>query len=436
MGFITRFMNAYLAAAGSEQNAGSDSTAEQSSDDNSANSAENIAEQSRGWYTLSEIMDGASTESGEKITPMSAFSRIGTVFACVDRRSTALAKLPFQVYRRNGANREHATDHRLYDLLTRRPNRYQSPMMYKKFILTSQLLWGYAVVYKKLNSRGEIEELIPWKPQEVGICKVTGKDEYRYSYNGNFYTEDEAIYMPYLCVDGKIGKAPLSVARESAGAVLAMTKHLNKFYKNGALRQGALVTQASLSTPAKRKLKSTWMEMNGGSAQSGAPAVLDNGLDWKDISLPLKDAEFIESKRLTAIDIASVFNVPASMIGLSQEKFSNLQEINDRFMQDVVQPDCINIEEAHNYSCFLPSEREYYTKFNLAAGMRGAPEKRAAFYKEMLGIGCMTINEVREKEDMNGIGELGDKHYFSLNYTTVDTLEQHQRIKSGIDKEE
>ena len=423
MGFFKNLKNMYYAAA-----AGAD--ARSSSEAEAAEVAATV-ESDTGWYSWDDIGFYASTESGENITPYSAFARVGTVYACVDRRATALAKLPFQVYKRNGSKREPATEHPLYNLLARRPNKYQSPMMYKKFILTSQLLWGFAIVYKKYNQRGEIAELIPWHPSEVAIRKVTDADEYLYYYRGNVYTEDEVIYMPYLSADGKVGRSPLSVARESAGAVLAMNKHLQKFYKSGAVRQGALVTSAALSPPAKRKLKNEWVSLNGGGERAGEPAILDNGLDFKDISLPLKDAEFIESKRLTALDIASIFNVPGSMVGLTQEKFSNLQEINDRFMQDVVQPDCINVEEAHNFACFLGGESDYYTKFNLSAGMRGSPEKRAAFYKEMIQIGCFTINDILALEEMNDIGELGDKHYFSLNFTTLDTLEKHIRIAAS-----
>ena len=61
--------------------------------------------------------------------------------------------------------------------------------------------------------------------------------------------------------------------------------------------------------------------------------------------------------------------------------------------------------------------------------MRGAPEKRATFYKEMIKTGLMSVNEARALEDMNGVGPEGDKYYMSLNLTTLDTLERHQRIQ-------
>lgn len=381
-----------------------------------------------GWYTMEEL--ASRYQSDDSITSESAFSRIGTVFACVDRRATTLAKLPFQVYRRNGDKRERVHDHRMSYLLEVRPNKYQSPMAYKKYIMVNMLLRGFACIYKKYGRYGEIEELIPWNSAEVGVLKLLDRDEYVYQYRGNTYTEDEVIYIPYLSSDGKRGKAPMTVARESAEAVGDMARHLKKFYKSGAVKQGALKMTQPLSRDAKKKLKRQWAELYGGANQSGEPAVLDNGMEWMDISLPFSDAQFIESKRLTALDIAAIFNVPGSSVGLAQEKYSNLQEINDRFIQDVVAPDCINIEEAHNFSCFLNKERDYYTKFNLSAGMRGTPEKRVQFYKEMLGIGVMTINEIRSLEEMNGIGPLGDKHYANLNYTTLETLEKHERIKS------
>lgn len=433
MGFFNRVFGFNLSNASVEPQDAADEqrrdSASAESDEEQPSSNSNLLSEntSSGWGTLEDIYY-SRTSSGENITPTKAFNRITTVFACVDRRATALAKLPFGVYRKVNGNRETATEHRVNYLLTKRPNAYQTPTMYKKYIITCQLLWGFAVILKKYDGSGRIDELIPLKPQHVAVQKVLNEDRYVYIYKGKQYTEDEVIYIPYITADGKIGKSPMSVARESAGAVEAMTKHINGFYSGGALKQGALVTQAALSPAAKKKLKHEWAELYGGAANAGEPAVLDNGLDFKDISLPLKDAEFIESKRLTAQEIASVFNVPPSMIGLSSEKFSNLQEINDRYMQDVVQPDCINIEEAHDFSCFLPSESEYYTKFNLAAGMRGSDEKRANFYQKMQQMGIYSINDILELEDRNSIGELGDKHYLSLNYTTLETLEKHERI--------
>ena len=386
-----------------------------------------------GWYTMDELY---GTEKAASLS-QSALRRVGTVYACVNYRARMLAKLPFQVFHKEitidgGAECEQrfraAADHPVRRLLERRPNRYQSPYAYKMFITANMLCRGFCVIYKKYDKYGNLTELIPWKSQEVTVSKLLNEDEYVYLYKGQTYTEDEVIYIPYLSSDGKRGISPLSVARGQIEAVEDMNRHLTNFYKNGAHKQGALKMGQPLSNDAKRKLKREWAELYGGSRNSGEIAVLDNGIDWVDISLPMTDIQFIESKKLSAVEIAAIFDVPPSAIGLAQEKYSNLQEINDRFVQDVVAPDCINIEQAHDFSCFMKNEESYYTKFNISAGMRGSPEKRVAYYEKMVQMGVFTINEVRAMEEMNGIGDIGDKHYASLNYTTLETLEKHKRI--------
>ena len=388
------------------------------------------------WYSMAELAERLKNSASSP----SALYSVGTVFACMNYRARMLSKLPFQVFHKEITEKDGTEveqryradiNHPVRLLLERRPNKYQTPTMYKQFIMTNVLTRGFCVIYKKYDTYGNITELIPWKSQEVGVEKILDRDEYVYSYRGNIYTEDEVIYIPYISADGKHGISPLSVARHQIDAVNNMDKHLEGLYANGSVKQGALKMSQPIKDDAKRKLKRQWRELYGGAANSGEPAILDNGIDWIDISLPMTDLQFIESKNLTAKEIAAIFDVPPSAIGLAQEKYSNLQEINDRFMQDVVAPDCINIEEAHNFSCFMTSESNYYTKFNLSAGMRGSADKRIAYYEKMLQMGVITINEVRAMEEMNGIGELGDKHYASLNYTTLDTLEKHERIKEG-----
>lgn len=394
------------------------------------------------WQSFEDIISRLNGTSSTSV--YSALRSVGTVYACVNYRARMLAKLPFQVFLKeiNVKDGEEVEERRRADmnnhvrrLLEKRPNKYQTPTMYKQFIMTNILTRGFCVIYKKYDNYGNIIELIPWKSQEVGVEKLLNEDEYVYSYRGKVYTEDEVIYIPYISADGKRGIPPLSVARGQIEAVRNMDKHLRNLYENGVFKQGALKASQPLGTNAKKKLKKQWRELYGGAKNTGEPAILDNGMEWVDISLPMTDIQFIESKNLTAKEIAAIFDVPPSAIGLAQEKYSNLQEINDRFIQDVVAPDCINIEEAHNFSCFLRAEKNYYTKFNISAGMRGSADKRIAYYDKMITMGVMTINEVRAMEEMNGIGELGDKHYASLNYTTLDTLEKHERIKNTSDEE-
>ena len=65
--------------------------------------------------------------------------------------------------------------------------------------------------------------------------------------------------------------------------------------------------------------------------------------------------------------------------------------------------------------------------------MRADMTTRAQFYREMVSMGAMTLNEVRSLEDLESYGEIGERPVISLNYSYLDTLDQHERILNGGD---
>jgi hypothetical protein len=54
--------------------------------------------------------------------------------------------------------------------------------------------------------------------------------------------------------------------------------------------------------------------------------------------------------------------------------------------------------------------------------LRGDHASRSAYYVSALQNGWMTINEIRELENLNPIGPEGDKHFVQLNMTTLDKV--------------
>lgn len=67
--------------------------------------------------------------------------------------------------------------------------------------------------------------------------------------------------------------------------------------------------------------------------------------------------------------------------------------------------------------------------------MRGDSTSRAAYYKEMIAMGVYNINEVRELEERDNIGDKGDVHFVSLNYVNLEKMDQYQMLKAGLGKE-
>ena len=57
--------------------------------------------------------------------------------------------------------------------------------------------------------------------------------------------------------------------------------------------------------------------------------------------------------------------------------------------------------------------------------LRGDSNARANFYKQMIDMGVLSINEVRKLENLNRI-ENGDTHYFPMNYAPIGQSNQEE----------
>ena len=391
------------------------------------------------WSDMFSFDHGKVTTSGEYISPEFAFSTVGTVFECIVIRANSVSKLPLQLFKYEGERKVRDKSNPLWYLLERRPNSYQTPSQFKSYIEVSRLLWGNAFVKIKFNNNGKIIALEPLEPQNVTIVKgMTG--EYLYSYKNGFieevYSEDEIIHFPYISAQGKVGKSPLEVARESVGNLTSINKYEGNLYRNGTMTTGVLEATGELAPAAREKIKTEWKKLYGGVNNAGDIAVIDSGLQYKPITLPLKDMEFIASRKMNKAEIATIFDVPSYMLNdLDNAKYNNVEQQNLRYLVDVLQPEVTALEEELNYKLFTVEQaKSNFVKFNLNSAMRADSKTRAEYYKEMLGMGLMSINEARDKEDMHSIGEIGDKHYMSLNFTTLETLEKHNRIKSGSEE--
>ena len=98
-------------------------------------------------------------------------------------------------------------------------------------------------------------------------------------------------------------------------------------------------------------------------------------------------------------------------------------------------PYLISIEQEINNKLFKKSELgKLYFEFNAKALLRGNPKERAEYYRTMLNIGAMSINEIRQKENMNRVDE-GDNLFMQLNMATLDTIIKGEEIDENINEE-
>jgi hypothetical protein len=95
---------------------------------------------------------------------------------------------------------------------------------------------------------------------------------------------------------------------------------------------------------------------------------------------------------------------------LERATWANIEEMNITFVNDTLMPWIISIEQQVNMRLIFPSERKAgaYAEFNLAGILRGKMKERYDAYATARQWGWMSVNEVREKENLGNLGPEGD----------------------------
>jgi len=96
---------------------------------------------------------------------------------------------------------------------------------------------------------------------------------------------------------------------------------------------------------------------------------------------------------------------------------SNIESEQISFVTDSILPWLIRLEQNYNMQLLTDIQRKtekLYFKHSVEGLLRGNAKDRGEFYRTLWNIGAISINEVREKEDMDPI-EGGDEYFIPLN---------------------
>lgn len=103
------------------------------------------------------------------------------------------------------------------------------------------------------------------------------------------------------------------MARNAVGMTLACGEYGSFFFANGARPGGVLKHPGVLKDPSK--LRESWQAVYGGTANTGKVVVLEEGVDYQQISIPPEEAQFLETRKFQINEIARLYRVPPHMIG-------------------------------------------------------------------------------------------------------------------------
>lgn len=361
--------------------------------------------------TLQNVF-GYQTKSGQAVNDRTALS-IASVHACVRVIADGIAGLTLKLYKDDGQNRDQIIVHYSTSLINE-PNPYQTKYDFTKYMVSHLALKGNAYAFINRDARYLGVELHPIAPNFVTPIMQDGQLFYKVNSKGfpGMVPAADMLHFKGLCGDDPlVGLSPIVVHAETLGIDLAAISQSASVYKNGVLKF-LLTSDAQIKPEQAVPLKKSLDDVIDGASRS---TVLPNGIKMEKLSLSPEEAQYLETRRFSAEEIARIFGVPASMIGAAGGIKSSVEQEYQDFYARTLASYAINIEQELARKLLTEEDKiTYYYKFNFNSLLRASANDRADYYNKGIRGGWLSRNEARRFEDANGF-DGGDEYLIESN---------------------
>lgn len=317
-----------------------------------------------------------------------------------------VASLPLIVYRRNGRDKDRATDDRLYALLHDAPNPEMTSMVFRETLQAHLLSWGNAYAEKELNASGQVVALWPLRPDRMEVhWDEAGRRAYRYRptpWAAPVDMEPRRIFhIPGLGFDGLQGYSVLRMARETLGTSIALREYSNRVLANDARPGVVLEHPGALSQTAKDNIKDSWNAEFGGSGNAGKMAVIEEGMKLHPFDMPREDLLFLASQKWQVTEVARWLRLAPHKIGdLERATFSNIEESNIDHVVSTIRTWCVRWEQQLNKDVVVAP---LFAEHLVDGLLRGRTLERFQAYAIATEHKAMVPNEWRQSENWNPV---------------------------------
>jgi len=331
-----------------------------------------------------------------------------TIYSATDAIASNVSNVKYTLQKPNDQTVE---DHELLDVLAHPSADFgYNQLVY--LVFSDMLLYGTSYIHKVRSVSGrKLLELEVYDPRKIGVVRdqydqVIAYDYYRGDKTIRFDPKDiMPIFRPTpLHTDtGTFSKgrgvSVLERARLEAESDLRSTEWNLNFFKQGSRPSGILTTEASLSDAEFKRLKGEIKDTYSGMGNAHKPMLLENGLEWRQMSLSQKDLDFILQRQFSRDQILSIFKVPKPIVAITdQVNLANAKSAEYIFAKYTIDPYLDLFFDILNH--------QFVNEFDVEAKLiydNPVPKDREQIvneYTKAVNV-WMTVNEVRTNEGLD-----------------------------------
>lgn len=359
------------------------------------------------------------------VSPDALLSNSAVAVRCIAIRSEMLASAGLHLYRRTAdGGRERADDLPLYSVLHDLANPLTTAFEAREFLIRSLDMTGNGFARLDRDNRGQVVGLYPLEPGLVSVERLaSGRLRYRHTDpRGGLstYLQDEILHVRGPSRDGVIGVSAIQYGRGAMSLRVSQAETAQSLVANGLRPSGVMSYDERLTGDARSKIREAVSERLQGSANAGQLLIMDGGAKYTSLAWTAEDAEFLASQKLSNEDVARLFGVPPTSVGITDKAtYSNTEQEARALVANCLGPLASRIEAAM-LRCLLTDDarRILYIEHDLAALLKGDVQARFEAYRIGREIGALSPNDIRRRENETPIPG-GDVYHQPANWIAL-----------------
>ena len=329
--------------------------------------------------------------------------RNDAVWACEDVLCGEVSKLPVDVVRNSGPNRQPVTP---TPTLIAQPSAIVSLDVWLYQLVSSMVHdgngFGMVTATDNRSYPTSIELVDPASVSErkvidgVKQAKIDGKVHKAFPFGDLWHVPGKMVRA-----GSPFALSPVEYADAAIRAGLAAEGFGSQFFSDGAHPSAILYMDNDPGPEQAQQVKQSFLAATRGTRE---PAVLGSGIKYEKVSVTPNESQFLDLQRLTVEKVCRFLGVPPSMVyaAVSGQNvtYANVSQADLHFLKHSLDGYLVRIERA--LSPLLP--RPQLVRFNRNALLRSDAEGRNNVYDKRLRNRTMSVNEVRALEDEKPVG--------------------------------
>lgn len=356
-------------------------------------------------------------------------TQIGAVYACTRLLSDTISSLPVDTFIRRDGNRLPFRPRPAWVYEPEGPG--TSRVEYYKQVVTSMLLSHGAVIQIVRGGNGDVIALQPLDPTRVTVRRNPGTRAREFVIDGRtVLPADQVLYISEMRKPGSVmGTSRIEEVKNTLGLAKALDEFASRYFSNGASPGGIIEFPGNLTQEQAKDVVDAFEAAHKGLRKSSKTGVLSGGAKYEKIGADAEQAQMLQSRQFAVEEIARVFRVPPSMIGLNTPgamSYASVEHNAIQFVRYSLTPLIVAIEEAHNR--LLPGDS--FLRINMDGLLRGDSATQAAVFSTALQAGYMSVNDVRGLMDMRPVdgGDLPRVPLANISVGAASLIEEAQRV--------